>query len=485
MIYVGVDIASQKHDFFIMSDQGEVYTKNSITISNSLEGFKKFHKSIQEFCGATKDTNVRIGIESTGFYHLNIIAYLLDLDYKLMLINPLLTNMYKKSKKIHIDKNDNIDSKYICKYLQDIETVFKPYTITLYHTDALKALTRERFSLVNELRLAKINVYKLITQVFPEFLKLFSNIYKGSALEILERYNNPSKLAKAHKSTISSLIHGKCVTTASDVIEAAKNSIGIKSEHLYFLLKQAIKRIKIVQEQILEYDEQIIYYVNLVNQKILTIPGISYTTAWIILGELGDITRFKNAEQIVSFAVKYEDEEFDDGSSDKKQIKLVVDMLNNNLKIKALKFTSEEKTDERKSIIAAFKDNIIQALVAIKCLDEGMNIPAIRTAFILASSTNPKEYIQRRGRVLRKYPGKKYADIYDFITLPFPLEDAPHVSYEKMKYVNGLVKRELTRFLDFANLAMNTSECNSIFDNIKSTYDLDIINIDEEVDLYE
>lgn len=302
MIYVGVDIASQKHDFFIMSDQGEVYTKNSITISNSLEGFKKLHKSIQEFCGATKDTNVRIGIESTGFYHLNIIAYLLELDYKLMLINPLLTNMYKKSKKIHIAKNDNIDSKYICKYLQDTETVFKPYTITSYHTDALKALTRERFSLVNELRLAKINVYKLITQVFPEFLKLFSNIYKGSALEILERYNNPSKLAKAHTSTISSLIHGKCVTTASDVIKAAKNSIGIKSEHLYFLLKQAIKRLKIVQEQILEYDEQIKYYVNLINQKILTIPGISYTTAGLILGELGDITRFKNAEQIVSFA---------------------------------------------------------------------------------------------------------------------------------------------------------------------------------------
>lgn len=203
------------------------------------------------------------------------------------------------------------------------------------------------------------------------------------------------------------------------------------------------------------------------------------------LKELLDNYLEDNNMLIYCGAVKYEDEEFDDGSSDKKQIKLVVDMLNNNLKIKALKFTSEEKTDERKSIIAAFKDNIIQALVAIKCLDEGMNIPAIRTAFILASSTNPKEYIQRRGRVLRKYPGKKYADIYDFITLPFPLEDAPHVSYEKMKYVNGLVKRELTRFLDFANLAMNTSECNSIFDNIKSTYDLDIINIDEEVDLYE
>lgn len=302
MIYVGIDVASQKHDYFMMSDQGEMYTKNSITISNSIEGYKKLHKSIKEFCGATKDSNVRIGLESTGFYHLNIIAYLLELDYELMLINPLLTNMYKKSKKVHIAKNDNIDSKYICKYLQDPETVFKPYTIISYHTDALKALSRERFSLVNELRLAKINIYKLVTQVFPEFLKLFSNIYQGSALEILEKYNNPSKLAKAHLSTVSSLIHGKCSTSANQIIEVAKSSIGIKSEHLYFLLKQGIKRLKSIQEQIDEYDEQIKYYVDLINPKILTIPGIAYTTAGLILGELGDVSRFKNAEQIVSFA---------------------------------------------------------------------------------------------------------------------------------------------------------------------------------------
>ena len=51
------------------------------------------------------------------------------------------------------------------------------------------------------------------------------------------------------------------------------------------------------------------------------------------------------------------------------------------------------------------------------------NIPSIKTAFILASSTNPKEYIQRRGRVLRTFPGKRHADIYDFITLPVPLVD--------------------------------------------------------------
>ena len=77
--------------------------------------------------------------------------------------------MYKKSKRIHTAKNDNIDSKYICKDLQNHETVFKTYTLISYHTEALKALSRERFSLVNELRLDKINIYKLVTQIFLEF----------------------------------------------------------------------------------------------------------------------------------------------------------------------------------------------------------------------------------------------------------------------------------------------------------------------------
>ena len=75
------------------------------------------------------------------------------------------------------------------------------------------------------------------------------------------------------------------------------------------------------------------------------------------------------------------------------------------------KFTSEESAEERERIKADFAEGKhLQALVAIRCLDEGVNIPSIRTAFILASSTNPKEYIQRRGRVLRKYPGKSPCD---------------------------------------------------------------------------
>lgn len=301
MIFVGIDVASDKHDFFITNELGEVYSKRSITIDNSILGFKKLHKSITEFCEANNDYKVRIGLESTGFYHLNIIKYLLDNNFEVMIINPILTNMFKKSKRVHSAKTDNIDSQYICKYLLDTKQDFKPYTITSYHTEGLKSLSRERFCLVEDLRKVKLSIYRVLTQLFPEYLKLFSNVYQGSALNILERYNSPKKLSRAHLDTIASLIHGKCKVSANDVIKAAKNSIGIDSDILSFQLTQLIKRLKSLNSEIHEYDLMIKSYVDKINSKILTIPGIGYTTAGIILGEIGDISRFQGPDKLTSF----------------------------------------------------------------------------------------------------------------------------------------------------------------------------------------
>lgn len=301
MIFVGIDVASDKHDFFITNELGEVYSKRSITIDNSILGFKKLHKSITEFCEAKNDYKVRIGLESTGFYHLNIIKYLLDNNFEVMLINPILTNMFKKSKRVHKAKTDNIDSQYICKYLLDTKQDFKPYTITSYHTEGLKSLSRERFCLVDDLRKVKLSIYRVLTQLFPEYLKLFSNVYQGTALNILELYNSPKKLSRAHLNTIASLIHGRCKISAVDVIKAAKNSIGIDSDILSFQLTQLIKRLKSLNFEIHEYDSMIKSYVDKINSNILTIPGIGYTTAGIILGEIGDISRFQGPDKLTSF----------------------------------------------------------------------------------------------------------------------------------------------------------------------------------------
>ena len=166
MIYVGIDIASSKHDFIMLNNSGMFSAKRSITIPNTNKDYKKLHKSIQEFCGANHDFQVRIGLESTGFYHLNLLFFLLQLNYSITVINPKLINLYKKSRNVHNPKTDNLDSKLICNYLLDNKSSYKPYTLLSYHSEALKSLSRERFSLVEDIRLAKINIYKLVCLQF-------------------------------------------------------------------------------------------------------------------------------------------------------------------------------------------------------------------------------------------------------------------------------------------------------------------------------
>ena len=154
-----------------------------------------------------------------------------------------------------------------------------------------------------------------------------------------------------------------------------------------------------------------------------------------------------------------------------RQINAVCKMLGNDLDMSVARFTAEENMKERKDIKEIFgKGDMIQVLVAIKCLDEGFNIPEIQTAFILASTTNPKEYVQRRGRVLRKAKGKEYAEIFDFITLPRPVEESQILSTYEQQYEQGLVRREFARMQEFNSLALNKVKNNDelIWDLINS-----------------
>ena len=134
------------------------------------------------------------------------------------------------------------------------------------------------------------------------------------------------------------------------------------------------------------------------------------------------------------------------------------------------KFTSGEDIAERTEIKEMFVNKEIQVITAIKCLDEGVNIPAIEKAFILASSTNPKEYIQRRGRVLRKHPGKQFAEIFDFITLPRRLEDVKYLSLDDKKRDMSLIDREFKRMIEFASAARNPSDIESLQEIIHEAY---------------
>lgn len=128
---------------------------------------------------------------------------------------------------------------------------------------------------------------------------------------------------------------------------------------------------------------------------------------------------------------------------------------------KTSQFTGEISGKERQVLMSAFKEKSIDALVAMKVLDEGIDVPACKTAYILASTKNPRQYIQRRGRILRKYPGKSMAKIFDFVILPINNNSAS----ERLKY------SEMERINDFALLAENKMQIEKLIQEHGLSYD--------------
>lgn len=173
----------------------------------------------------------------------------------------------------------------------------------------------------------------------------------------------------------------------------------------------------------------------------------------------------------------------DDG--DLRQIEAVTRILGIEFGMSVAQFTSHENMETRAAIKEQFqRGDRLQVIVAIKCLDEGVNIPGIKIAFILASTTNPKEYIQRRGRVLRKAPNKPYAVIYDFVTLPRSLNSVSSLTKEQAQRDLSLVKNELLRIKEFGRLSLNPMDSNSLIWDIQDAYHIVDEIFEEDVPEY-
>lgn len=171
-------------------------------------------------------------------------------------------------------------------------------------------------------------------------------------------------------------------------------------------------------------------------------------------------------------------------NDDLRQIETITRLLGNELRMNVSKFTADENIAERRAIKEHFETGKdLQAIVAIKCLDEGVNIPAIQKAFILASTTNPKEYIQRRGRVLRLSPqtGKRVAEIYDFITLPRGIDETYGLTKADVMAEASLARNEVKRLKEFSRLAMNPVESYKLIDEISEAYYINESNEEEGV----
>ena len=303
MIYVGIDVAKDKHDCFITNSDGEVLFK-SFTIPNNREGFETLFQKIQSVSDDL--TKVKVGLEATGHYSYNLLGFLLDKGLTTFVINPLHTNLYRKSLSLRKTKTDKVDAHTIASMIMS-DVNLKSYSDTSYHNEELKSLTRYRFDKVQERAKLKTSISRLICILFPELEKLVPTLHLASVYALLSEFPSAHAVAAAHLTRLTHLLsessHGRYGKDMAIMFrEAAKNSIGSNMPAKCLELKHTIKLIQELTAEIDEIENEIKSIMDEISSPILTIPGISYKMGAMIIAEIGDFSRFDSADKILAYA---------------------------------------------------------------------------------------------------------------------------------------------------------------------------------------
>ncbi len=302
MIYAGIDVAKDKHDCFITNSDGEVLVEH-LTFPNNLEGFNLFLNTVKSFSKDLK--NIKVGLEATGHYSNNILEFLHSHGLSVFVLNPLSTNLFRKGQSLRKTKTDKSDAKLIATML--ISQNLKPYSPLSYHISELKSLSRHRFRLVHEQSKFKVSFSRMIQIVFPELSTIVWSISQNSMLHTLLELPGSKAISGCHLTRLTSILqkYSKGKYTRKKAIELrdlARNSIGSESLAQAFELQQVIRTILFFQNEIKLLEKQIKSIMLILDTPLLSVPGISFNTAAIILSEIGDINRFESSAKLLAFA---------------------------------------------------------------------------------------------------------------------------------------------------------------------------------------
>ena len=303
MIYVGIDVAKDKHDCFITNSDGEVLVK-SFSIPNNFDGFQDLFQKISFL---TADiSNVKVGLEATGHYHFNLLGFLISKGLPTYVINPLYTNLYRKSLSLRQTKTDKVDAHTIALMMMS-DVNLKSYSDTSYHNEELKSLTRYRFDKVQERARLKVSVSRLVTILFPELEKLVPSLHMASVYALLFEFPNAPAIAASHLTRLTHLLEeasrGRYGRDAAVLFRnAARQSIGSNMPAKSLELKHTIRLIRELDAEINEIEKEIISIMDDIHSPILTIPGINYRMGAMILAEIGDFNKFDSPDKILAYA---------------------------------------------------------------------------------------------------------------------------------------------------------------------------------------
>ena len=303
MIYVGIDVAKNKHDCFVVNSDGEVLFK-PFTIPNNRVGFEDLYSKISY---STEDlSKVKVGLEATGHYSYNLLGFLVDKGLTTFVINPLHTNLYRKSLSLRQTKTDKVDARTIASMIMS-DVNLKSYSDISYHNEELKSLTRYRFDKVKERAKLKTSISRLVLILFPELENLVPTLHMASVYALLSEFPAASKVASAHLTRLTNLLEEASKgrynkDTAIMFRDAARTSIGSNMPAKSLELKHTIKLIQELDTEIEEIENEIKIIMDEINSPILSIPGINYRMGAMIVAEIGDFNRFDSPDKILAYA---------------------------------------------------------------------------------------------------------------------------------------------------------------------------------------
>lgn len=303
MVFVGIDVAKDKHDCFIVNSEGDVLF-DSFTIENNMAGFESLLFNIMSL---ERDfDNIKVGLEATGHYSCNILGFLKNKGLETIVINPLYTSLSRKSISLRKTKTDTIDARTIASMIMS-DVSLKPYSDKLYHNEDLKSLTRYRFDKVAQRAKQKQSIARLVNILFPELETLVSTLHGNAVYALLSEFPSAQHIASANLKHLTHLLNSSSKgrftkSTADEIRETARKSIASYLPAKSLELKHTIKLIHELSSEISEIEAEIKKITDVIDSPIFSVPGIGQNLGAMILAEIGDFSRFDSPDKILAFA---------------------------------------------------------------------------------------------------------------------------------------------------------------------------------------
>jgi transposase len=305
MIYAGVDVAKADHVIGAVDDRGEELGAR-MPFKNSAAGFERCEAWLEGV--AEEPSDVLVGMEATGHYWMALYAFLVSRGYSVAVIDPLQVRAVRRFKGLDRVKNDRVDAALIAEALRIGQ--YDPTRLATDEVQSLRTLTRYQQSLKAELAEVKTQCTCLLDSYFPEFAGAFSDPFGAAARAVLSRSPLPSQVARRRVDSLQRDVSGAARGSrrmdgkAAELKELARHSVGIRlgEAAAAMQVRSLVRQMDSLDGECAKVEGVVRGLLERIEPLVLTIPGVSYTTGAQIVAEIGDVSRFRSASALVSYA---------------------------------------------------------------------------------------------------------------------------------------------------------------------------------------